>query len=71
MDLLGVTRVCVEETAAKRGQDYITLFVEIDAASFSLPMGAISSVLDLRDEREALTLVTLLRSAILKLRPIT
>ena len=30
MDLAGVTRVCIDETAAKRGQDYITLVVDID-----------------------------------------
>ena len=30
MDLTGVTRVCIDETAAKRGQDYITLVVDID-----------------------------------------
>ena len=30
MDLSGVTRVCIDETAAKRGQDYITLVVDID-----------------------------------------
>ena len=30
MDLAGVKRVCIDETAAKRGQDYITLVVDID-----------------------------------------
>ena len=30
MDLSGVKRVCIDETAAKRGQDYITLVVDID-----------------------------------------
>ena len=30
MDLSDVTRVCIDETAAKRGQDYITLVVDID-----------------------------------------
>ena len=30
MDLSSVTRVCIDETAAKRGQDYITLVVDID-----------------------------------------
>ena len=30
MDLSGVRRVCIDETAAKRGQDYITLVVDID-----------------------------------------
>ena len=30
MDLAAVTRVCIDETAAKRGQDYITLVVDID-----------------------------------------
>ena len=30
MDLSGVTRVCIDETAAKRGQDYITLAVDMD-----------------------------------------
>ena len=30
MGLAGVTRVCIDETAAKRGQDYITLVVDID-----------------------------------------
>jgi transposase len=29
-DLSGVTRVCIDETAAKRGHDYITLVVDID-----------------------------------------
>ena len=29
-DLSGVTRVCIDETAAKRGHDYISLFVDID-----------------------------------------
>ena len=30
MDLASLRRVCIDETAAKRGQDYITLFVDID-----------------------------------------
>jgi transposase len=30
MDLSAVKRVCIDETAAKRGQDYITLVVDID-----------------------------------------
>ena len=30
MDLSGVKRVCIDETAAKRGHDYITLVVDID-----------------------------------------
>ena len=30
MDLSAVNRVCIDETAAKRGQDYITLVVDID-----------------------------------------
>jgi transposase len=30
MDLSGVTRVCIDETAAKRGQNYITLVVDSD-----------------------------------------
>ena len=30
MDLAAVKRVCIDETAAKRGQDYITLVVDID-----------------------------------------
>jgi transposase len=30
MDLSAVTRVCIDETAAKRGHDYITLVVDID-----------------------------------------
>lgn len=30
MDLAAVTRVCIDETAAKRGHDYITLVVDID-----------------------------------------
>ena len=30
MDLTGVKRVCIDETAAKRGQDYITLVVDMD-----------------------------------------
>ena len=30
MELEGVTRVCIDETAAKRGQDYITLVVDMD-----------------------------------------
>ena len=29
-DLSDVTRVCIDETAAKRGHDYISLFVDID-----------------------------------------
>src|SRR5215472_1288263 len=31
MDLSDLRRVAIDETAAKRGQDYITLFVDIDA----------------------------------------
>ena len=31
MDLSAVKRVCIDETAAKRGHDYITLVVDIDA----------------------------------------
>jgi transposase len=31
MDLSGVTRVCIDETAAKRGQDYITLVADSDS----------------------------------------
>ena len=31
MDLANLRRVCIDETAAKRGHDYITLFVDIDA----------------------------------------
>ena len=31
-DALGVTRLAIDETAARRGQDYITLFVDIDQA---------------------------------------
>ena len=31
MDLSDVKRVCIDETAAKRGHDYITLVVDIDA----------------------------------------
>jgi transposase len=31
MDLASVSRVCIDETAAKRGHDYITLVVDIDA----------------------------------------
>jgi len=30
MDLTAVTRVCIDETAAKRGHDYITLVVDMD-----------------------------------------
>ena len=30
MDLAGLRRVCIDETAAKRGHDYISLFVDID-----------------------------------------
>ena len=30
MDLASLRRVCIDETAAKRGHDYITLFVDID-----------------------------------------
>ncbi len=30
MDLADVSRVAIDETAAKRGQDYITLVVDID-----------------------------------------
>ena len=30
MDLAGVKRVCIDETAAKRGHDYITLVVDMD-----------------------------------------
>ncbi len=30
MDLADLRRVCIDETAAKRGHDYITLFVDID-----------------------------------------
>jgi len=33
LDLSAVTRVAIDETAAKRGQNYITLFVDIDQAS--------------------------------------
>lgn len=32
VDTSGVTRVAVDETAARRGHDYISLFVDIDAA---------------------------------------
>ena len=32
LDLSAVTRVAIDETAAKRGQNYITLFVDIDQA---------------------------------------
>ena len=41
-DLAHVKRVCIDETAAKRGQDYITLVVDIDGppASCSSPTGA-------------------------------
>ena len=31
MDLSALRRVCIDETAAKRGHNYITLFVDIDA----------------------------------------
>jgi transposase len=31
MDLSALRRVCIDETAAKRGHDYISLFVDIDA----------------------------------------
>lgn len=31
MDLAAMRRVCIDETAAKRGHNYITLFVDIDA----------------------------------------
>ena len=31
MDLSTLRRVCIDETAARRGHDYITLFVDIDA----------------------------------------
>ena len=31
LDLSAVKRVCIDETAAKRGHNYITLFVDIDA----------------------------------------
>ncbi|WP_166434336.1 helix-turn-helix domain-containing protein, partial [Vibrio viridaestus] len=31
LDLSALTRVCIDETAAKRGHNYITLFVDIDA----------------------------------------
>ena len=31
MDLAGLRRVAIDETAAKRGQDYISLFVDMDA----------------------------------------
>ena len=31
-DAAGVTRVAIDETAARRGHDYITLFVDIDQA---------------------------------------
>ena len=31
-DASGVTRLAIDETAARRGQDYITLFVDIDQA---------------------------------------
>ena len=30
MDLASLRRVCIDETAAKRGHDYITIFVDID-----------------------------------------
>ena len=29
---MGVTRLAIDETAARRGQDYVTLFVDIDQA---------------------------------------
>ena len=32
MDASAVTRVAIDETAARRGHDYITLFVDIDDA---------------------------------------
>jgi transposase len=32
VDASGVTRIAIDETAARRGQDYITLFVDIDQA---------------------------------------
>jgi transposase len=32
LDLAGVTRVGVDETSAKRGQDYVSLFVDLDAS---------------------------------------
>jgi transposase len=32
VDASGVTRLAIDETAARRGQDYITLFVDIDQA---------------------------------------
>jgi len=31
MDLSALRRVCIDETAAKRGHDYVSLFVDIDA----------------------------------------
>ena len=31
LDLTALTRVCIDETVAKRGNNYITLFVGIDA----------------------------------------
>ena len=31
MDVAGVTRVCIDETASKRGQDFITLVVDLTA----------------------------------------
>jgi transposase len=31
-DASGVTRLAIDETAARRGQDYVTLFVDIAAA---------------------------------------
>jgi transposase len=31
LDLAALTRVCIDETAARRGHNYITLFVDIDA----------------------------------------
>ena len=33
MDLADLRRVCIDETAAKRGHDYITIFVDIDQRS--------------------------------------
>jgi transposase len=30
MDLVSLRRICIDETAAKRGHDYITIFVDID-----------------------------------------
>ena len=31
-DASGVTRLAIDETAARRGHDYVTLFVDIDRA---------------------------------------